>query len=308
MTEPAPGSFSTPTDYQPPPRSWLSRNSDWLVGIFAATVLIALPVSLCFILLESTDGDRPDEITAAWITLVILMFGIFAWYALACLTLYCLVLNPLRRRNNPCSVVSTLILQSPHRLTVRRYPIDDALSAVFFTLVIGWLVWCFGILLLASGAEQAPTTAEIFMLSSAILLCVFLLGYLQWNQWRAADYGIRTDRETRLLYPARRLFSREVRQPIDIRYIRSIHAERWAARVQPDGRPAPNSSARMSITAAVDDPNLDRRVHLLTTQDAELVGHWLAAYLGVPFKKSEIRYGPHRSFRVSKPLPDDIDN
>lgn len=306
MTETTAPEFSTPPDYAPPPRSWLSRHSDWLMGSFAAALLIGI---LAIIDTTVFQGIRNDEaaasVTVVRLILFFLIFGSFVWFALIYAVIYCFAVNPRRRRRGPCGVAEVSITHTPTVTTVRRFPLDDALNAVFLSLIPVWFLSAAAISVYGVVFAEPLTTPVLLVVLVGSSLCVCAIGLRAWHRWRHEDYAIRIDREQGIVFPARRLFSSDVRQPIDVQSIRFVSAERWAARVRPDGRPAPNSCARMSITASVDDLKHDRHVHLLTTTDADRVGHWLAAYLGVPFTKQEFRYGPHRSFRVSKPLPDD---
>jgi len=301
-----PSSIDAPIgDHSPLEQSWLSRNSDWLMGIGGTVFLLSMLVGSYFAFV--LDFREEAEVTTTFVILFAFMMGIFFWFAMVCLIIFGLVLYPRRRTGSPCGAANTLILTGREHSLVRRYALDDSLSAVMFVLIIGWLVWMLGLGSYAFAFRRPPTDLELALFCAAILLGALLAGRLLWLHWRSTEYAIRIDHLSNLIHPARRLFSREESQPIDLRLVRCIHAERWAAMVQPDGRPAPNSCARMSITASIDDPKCDRHVHLLTTTDAERVGHWLAAFLGVPFKKQQTSYGPHRSFRVSKSLPDDID-
>ncbi|MFB3431781.1 MAG: hypothetical protein ABL309_12735 [Phycisphaerales bacterium] len=275
------------------------------MGLGATVFLLTMVVGCYFAFVH--DFPEEIEVTTTFTVLFAFMMGIFMWFAGVSLIVFGFVVYPRRRRASPCDAAFTQIHQNADQSTVRRYALDDALNPVMFTLIAGWFVWMLALCTYAYTFRRMPTDLELSLFISIVVLGALLIGRTLWLRWRSSVYAIRIDHERNLMHPARRLFSREESQPIDLRLIRSIHAERWAARVRPDGRPAPNSCARMSITASVDDPNQDRHVHLLTTTDAERVGYWLAASLGVPFVKRELCYGPHRSFRVSKPIPIDVE-
>lgn len=285
MTEPIPPRSLTPPDYTPPSHSWLSRHSDWLMGSAATAVLIGILVIINTTVLQGMrSGQTAAGVTVSRVILLFLIFGSFVWFALIYAVIYCFAINPRRRRRGPCGVAEVSITHTPTMTTVRRLPTDDALNLVFLCLIPLWFLSAAAIAVYGQVFTAIPTTPVLLVVLLGSCLCACDIGLIAWNRWRHEDYAIRIDCEQDLVLPARRLFSQEIRQPIDIGSIRFISAERWAARLRPNGRSSPNSCSRMSITASVNDPKCDRHVHLLTTTDAERVGHWLAAYLGVPFK------------------------
>lgn len=314
MIETSPESLSISPDYRPPPRSWSARNFDWLMGSGVTLLLLTLFSLMVFLSRHELMSGNPTTVPSlGWFFLYVFLQLSFLWCLLAGASVYGFTINPRRRRQNPFSSAIVLIEDGEQQTTIGAYRLDGMIGPFMLAAFTGWPLCYAAMLAIGVDLEDASSIREPAPITLLLLVC---MGYVMWllfigflltprdpNRNRA----IRIDRRKQTLVPASRSFSRETPEPIDIADLRAIRAERWSPKVKPDGEPAFGSPSLISVTAELVDPKINRRVHLLSTADNERLAHWLAAYLGVPFKQREFQYGPHRSFRVSKPLPNDID-
>lgn len=322
-TQPTSTAGEPQAEHAPPSPDWLSRNADWLKGIGVTMAFIMFFGTLTLALYPTTEeGLRFSLFATVQAVLLTTLSLFFLWYGMLVAITYCFAIYPRRRRFSSGFNPAILVQQTPQQTIVRRYPVDDALHAVLCTLIPCWfaLALSFMVYFFANSDSidftihfSYRTIAILLTACSVLTLGAGLVGFLTWQKWRSDEYGVRIDLEKRLLYPARSLFGLAEPQPIELRLVRAIHAEHWACVKKIDGQTVASAMPKMSITVELNDSGRDRHVHLLATRHADRVVPWLATSLGVPYQtrssdERTIKYGLHRSFRVSKPLPDDIDN
>gem|GEM_PF-5032509 len=285
------------------------------MGSIATLLLLALFSLMVFLSRhEMMSGNPTPPPSVGWLILFVFLQLSWMWCLLAGAAAYGFAINPRRRRQNPFRSASVLIEKGEHQTTIGAYPADSMVGPLMLAAFTGWPLCYVAMLAFGVDLEDASSIREPAPITPLLLVC---MGYVVWllffgSVLRQCDpnrnRSIRIDQRNRTLVPARRSFSRETPEPIALSDIRAIHAERWSPRVKPDGEPAFGSPSLVSVTAELADSKNNRRVHLLSTTDNKRLGKWLALYLGVPFRTKEFKHGPHRSFRVSKPLPDDIDS